>query len=212
MRTAEGAHLRAELDGTARAARRAVRARRRGRAGRRRRAARAAGASASRSCRPTPSVDEAAVAQEIVRFANRSDITEETVRFRAHLEHWRALSDSPEPCGRKLDFLLQEMNREVNTLGSKAEGTGVSEIVVVAQGRAREDAGAGAECRVSSGPAGCCSSCPPRRGREKPPSSSDWSRFSRIWACPGPTPPARCVTGRRTGWIIISLPANASRR
>jgi uncharacterized protein (TIGR00255 family) len=74
--------------------------------------------------------DETAVAQEIVRFANRSDITEETVRFRAHLEHWRALSDAPEPCGRKLDFLLQEMNREVNTLGSKAEGTGVTELVV----------------------------------------------------------------------------------
>jgi uncharacterized protein (TIGR00255 family) len=75
-------------------------------------------------------VEDAAIAQEIVRYANRSDITEETVRFRAHLEHWRALSDSPEPCGRKLDFLLQEMNREVNTLGSKAEGTGVSELVV----------------------------------------------------------------------------------
>ena len=75
-------------------------------------------------------VDEAAIAQEIVRFANRADITEETVRFRAHLEHWRALSDAPEPCGRKLDFLLQEMNREVNTLGSKAEGLGVTEIVV----------------------------------------------------------------------------------
>lgn len=75
-------------------------------------------------------VDDSAIAQEIVRFANRSDITEETVRFRAHLEHWRALSDAPEPCGRKLDFLLQEMNREVNTLGSKAEGLGVTELVV----------------------------------------------------------------------------------
>ncbi|HET7696724.1 MAG TPA: YicC/YloC family endoribonuclease [Vicinamibacterales bacterium] len=75
-------------------------------------------------------VDAAAIAQEIVRFANRSDITEETVRFRAHLEHWRGLSDAPEPCGRKLDFLLQEMNREVNTLGSKAEGLGVTELVV----------------------------------------------------------------------------------
>jgi uncharacterized protein (TIGR00255 family) len=75
-------------------------------------------------------VDDTAIAQEIVRFANRSDITEETVRFRAHLAHWRALSDAPEPCGRKLDFLLQEMNREVNTLGSKAEGLGVTELVV----------------------------------------------------------------------------------
>ena len=74
--------------------------------------------------------DETTVAQEIARFAGRSDITEEVVRFRGHLEHWRALSDSPEPCGRKLDFLLQEMNREVNTTGSKAEGPAVSELIV----------------------------------------------------------------------------------
>ena len=95
------------------------------------------------------------IAQEIVRFANRSDITEETVRFRAHLEHWRALSDAPEPCGRKLDFLLQEMNREVNTLGSKAEGAGRARDRRGAEGGAREDARAGAECRVSgtAGPA-----------------------------------------------------------
>jgi uncharacterized protein (TIGR00255 family) len=74
--------------------------------------------------------DEAAVAQEIARFVGRSDVTEEVVRFRGHLDHWRALSDGPEPCGRKLDFLLQEMNREVNTLGSKAEGPAVTESVV----------------------------------------------------------------------------------
>jgi uncharacterized protein (TIGR00255 family) len=74
--------------------------------------------------------DETAIAQEIAKFVGRSDITEEVVRFRGHLEHWRVLADSPEPCGRKLDFLLQEMNREVNTLGSKAEGPAVSEVVV----------------------------------------------------------------------------------
>ena len=74
--------------------------------------------------------DEALVAQEIAKFVGRSDITEEVVRFRGHLEHWKALSESPEPCGRKLDFLLQEMNREVNTVGSKAEGASVSELVV----------------------------------------------------------------------------------
>jgi uncharacterized protein (TIGR00255 family) len=74
--------------------------------------------------------DEAAVAQEIARFVGRSDITEEVVRFRGHLEHWQALTESAEPCGRKLDFLLQEMNREVNTVGSKAEGPAVSEMVV----------------------------------------------------------------------------------
>jgi uncharacterized protein (TIGR00255 family) len=74
--------------------------------------------------------DEMLVAQEIAKYVGRSDITEEVVRFRGHLDHWRALSDSPEPCGRKLDFLLQEMNREVNTVGSKAEGAAVSEVVV----------------------------------------------------------------------------------
>ena len=74
--------------------------------------------------------EEALVAQEIAKFVGRSDITEEVVRFRGHLDHWKALSDSPEPCGRKLDFLLQEMNREVNTAGSKAEGPVVSEVIV----------------------------------------------------------------------------------
>jgi uncharacterized protein (TIGR00255 family) len=74
--------------------------------------------------------DEGSIAQEIARFVGRSDITEEVVRFQAHLDHWRALSDSPEPCGRKLDFLIQEMNREINTMGSKAEGPKVSEVIV----------------------------------------------------------------------------------
>jgi uncharacterized protein (TIGR00255 family) len=77
--------------------------------------------------------DPVALAQEIVKYAARSDISEEIVRFRAHLEHWAALAASPEPCGRKLDFLLQEMNREINTIGSKAEGTRVPELIVHAK-------------------------------------------------------------------------------
>lgn len=129
MRTAEGAHLRAELDGRRAMLGdlfdRAAEAAQTGAA-----ALRVRLAERVKELQADTVVDEALVAQEIVRYANRSDITEETVRFRAHLEHWRALSDSPEPCGRKLDFLLQEMNREVNTLASKAEGAGVSEIVV----------------------------------------------------------------------------------
>ena len=68
-----------------------------------------------------------------VRAAARSDISEETARFRAHLAHWQGLADSGEPCGRKLDFLLQEMNREVNTIGSKADGTGVPELIIEAK-------------------------------------------------------------------------------
>ncbi len=77
--------------------------------------------------------EPAVLAQEIVRFAARSDISEEVVRFKAHLEHWRGLAAAPEPCGRKLDFLLQEMNREINTIGSKAEGIRVPELVVHAK-------------------------------------------------------------------------------
>jgi uncharacterized protein (TIGR00255 family) len=77
--------------------------------------------------------DETAVAQEIVRMASRSDISEEVARFRAHVSHWVTLADSAEPCGRKLDFLLQEMNREVNTMGSKADGLRVSELIIAAK-------------------------------------------------------------------------------
>jgi uncharacterized protein (TIGR00255 family) len=74
--------------------------------------------------------DPAATAQEIVRVVSRSDVDEELVRLRSHFEHWRALADGPEPCGRKLDFLVQEMNREINTIGSKAEGARATEIVI----------------------------------------------------------------------------------
>jgi uncharacterized protein (TIGR00255 family) len=75
-------------------------------------------------------LDPALLAQEVVRFVARSDITEEIVRFKTHLEHWQELASSSEPCGRKLDFLLQELNREINTIGSKAEGGATSALVV----------------------------------------------------------------------------------
>jgi uncharacterized protein (TIGR00255 family) len=78
-------------------------------------------------------VDQAMIAQEIVRSAARSDISEEVTRFRAHLSHWVALAESDEPCGRKLDFLLQEMNREINTIGSKADGLRISELIIAAK-------------------------------------------------------------------------------
>jgi uncharacterized protein (TIGR00255 family) len=58
-------------------------------------------------------IDQAMIAQEIVRAAARSDISEEVTRFRAHLAHWTVLVEGHEPCGRKLDFLLLEMNREI---------------------------------------------------------------------------------------------------
>ena len=77
--------------------------------------------------------DETLLAQEVVRFAARSDVSEELTRLRGHLAHWSVLAASPDPCGRKLDFLLQEMNREVNTLGAKIEGPAVSELIVAAK-------------------------------------------------------------------------------
>ena len=77
--------------------------------------------------------DPAAIAQEIVRVAQRSDISEEVARFRGHLSHWETLVASVEPCGRKLDFLLQEMNREINTIGSKADGLHISELIIQAK-------------------------------------------------------------------------------
>ncbi|HUK33174.1 MAG TPA: YicC/YloC family endoribonuclease [Vicinamibacterales bacterium] len=86
-----------------------------------------------RQLREELQADENAVAAEIVRAAARSDISEEVARFRAHVSHWVTLADSAEPCGRKLDFLLQEMNREVNTMGSKADGLRVSELIIAAK-------------------------------------------------------------------------------
>jgi len=77
--------------------------------------------------------DPSAVAQEVVRFVARSDVDEEVVRLRGHFAHWRELASGPDACGRKLDFLVQEMNREINTLGSKAEGAGATEVVVAAK-------------------------------------------------------------------------------
>ena len=127
----EGGYLRADLDARRAAARRARSSASRAAAEQGIDGAAARGSQERvRELRADALADEALVAQEIAKFVGRSDITEEVVRFRGHLEHWQALSDSPEPCGRKLDFLLQEMNREVNTIGSKAEGPAVSELIV----------------------------------------------------------------------------------
>jgi uncharacterized protein (TIGR00255 family) len=77
--------------------------------------------------------EPAAVTREIVRFVSRSDVDEEITRMRSHVQHWRGLAAGPEPCGRKLDFLVQEMNREINTIGSKVESARASELVISAK-------------------------------------------------------------------------------
>ena len=129
MRTREGGYLRADLDArratVADLVERLATAARTGEAGLIARLT-----TRVEEFRAQSQVDEALVAQEVVRFAARSDVTEELTRLRGHLAHWSVLAASPDSCGRKLDFLLQEMNREVNTLGAKIEGTGVSELIV----------------------------------------------------------------------------------
>jgi len=75
-------------------------------------------------------VDPARLAQEIAFLAERLDCTEECVRLRAHLSQFRRLFIDPELAGRKLNFLLQEMNREVNTLGSKGNDALIAEVVI----------------------------------------------------------------------------------
>jgi uncharacterized protein (TIGR00255 family) len=132
MRSREGEHLRADLDqrreAVAGLVERIAVAADEGRAAMEQRLAERV-----RELRTELQADETLVAQEIVRTAARSDISEEVARFRGHVAHWVTLVDGPEPCGRKLDFLLQEMNREVNTMGSKADGLRVSELVIAAK-------------------------------------------------------------------------------
>ncbi len=78
-------------------------------------------------------VDEGRLVQEVAIFADRADVTEELVRARSHIEQFRAMLEAEEPVGRKLNFLLQELNREVNTIGSKAPDAAVSQLVVEAK-------------------------------------------------------------------------------
>lgn len=75
-------------------------------------------------------IDPARIAQEAAFLADRSDISEEIVRARSHIDQFRAIMDASEPGGRKLNFLLQEMNREFNTIGSKTTSADVSHQVV----------------------------------------------------------------------------------
>jgi uncharacterized protein (TIGR00255 family) len=68
--------------------------------------------------------------REVALFADRSDISEEIVRLRSHLQQYEAALMTPESSGRKLEFIAQEMGREVNTIGSKANDAEISHLVV----------------------------------------------------------------------------------
>ena len=75
-------------------------------------------------------VDPQRLAQEVALLADRADITEELARLRSHLEQVKATLGAKTPIGRKLDFVIQEMNREVNTIGSKSAEVGTSQAVI----------------------------------------------------------------------------------
>ena len=70
------------------------------------------------------------MAQEIALLAERLDVSEELVRLRTHLSHLTGLLDEKGPVGRKLDFVLQEIAREINTIGSKAQDAEIGGHVI----------------------------------------------------------------------------------
>jgi uncharacterized protein (TIGR00255 family) len=78
-------------------------------------------------------LDPARLAQEVAVFADRTDVTEEVTRLGSHLAQARGLLSGAEPAGRKLDFLVQEMHREVNTIGSKSQSAEIAALVVAAK-------------------------------------------------------------------------------
>jgi uncharacterized protein (TIGR00255 family) len=78
---------------------------------------------------PLP-LDDERLLKEIAVFADKCDITEEATRLQGHLHEFQRLMDSPEPQGRAMDFLTQELHRELNTMGSKGNSTVIAHLVV----------------------------------------------------------------------------------
>lgn len=75
-------------------------------------------------------IEESRIIQEVALFTDKVNYTEETVRLRSHFNQFRQIITAGEPVGRKLDFLIQEMNREINTVASKANSAGATQFVV----------------------------------------------------------------------------------
>jgi uncharacterized protein (TIGR00255 family) len=80
---------------------------------------------------PAGAIEEERLLKEVVLFADRSDISEEMSRLQSHFQQFADYARAEEPVGRTLDFLAQEMNREINTLGAKANDSRISREVVV---------------------------------------------------------------------------------
>ena len=75
-------------------------------------------------------IDEARILQEAAIYADRVAVDEEMVRLDSHIAQYRLFLDEGSPVGRKLDFLLQEMNREANTTGSKCSDSDIASVVI----------------------------------------------------------------------------------
>jgi uncharacterized protein (TIGR00255 family) len=75
-------------------------------------------------------VDPGRLAQEVAIYVDRMDCTEECVRLKAHIGHFEAMLHESPSAGRKLNFLIQEMHREINTIGSKANDPSMNQIVL----------------------------------------------------------------------------------
>src|SRR5262245_15317374 len=78
-------------------------------------------------------IDQARIATEVAVWAERTDLSEELARLRAHLDQFATLVEKGGAVGRTLDFLIQEMNREVNTVGAKADDLEISQAVIAAK-------------------------------------------------------------------------------
>ncbi len=79
-------------------------------------------------------IDESRILTEVAIYADKVAVNEETVRLASHFEEFYSIIDSGEPAGRRLDFLIQEINREVNTIGSKAGDIDIAKTVVTLKG------------------------------------------------------------------------------
>lgn len=75
--------------------------------------------------------DQGRIMQEVAAYASKTDFTEEMVRFKSHVTQLRSLLEADSTVGRKMDFLIQEMNRETNTIASKANDTDVIDYVII---------------------------------------------------------------------------------
>ena len=78
----------------------------------------------------TSGIDETRIVTEAAIFADKVAVDEETVRLRSHMAQLRTMLDGGSPIGRKIDFLLQEFNREANTIGSKCQNADIAHVVV----------------------------------------------------------------------------------